>query len=84
MKIICSWNNGNCNDINFKDFFSIITTIQSFDLVQFSRLCMFVPHTKYSSIQTSLPTTTLYIYVVAAKEKNTRHMFQTYSETRRD
>ena len=21
MKIICSWNNGNCNDINFKDFF---------------------------------------------------------------
>ena len=20
MKIICSWNNGNCNDINFKDF----------------------------------------------------------------
>ena len=21
MKINCSWNNGNCNDINFKDFF---------------------------------------------------------------
>ena len=26
MKIICSWNNGNCNDINFKDFFTTIKT----------------------------------------------------------
>ena len=28
MKIICSWNNGNCNDINFKDFFTIIVKLR--------------------------------------------------------
>ena len=38
MKIICSWNNGNCNDINFKDFFTTIKTCVQYLIIQ---LCYF-------------------------------------------
>ena len=77
MKIICSYNNGNCNDINFKDFFILLPPSKaSIWYDSLACVCLyFIRNTVLSKP---------YYLVVAAKEKNTRHIYQTYSETRRD
>ena len=41
MKIICSWNNGNCNDI--KDFFTTIKTCVQYLIIQFCYLMSKTP-----------------------------------------